>query len=127
MLEQSKAYSGLAVTDLDRARAFYGQTLGLPITEVDPQNGVLEITTGGDRQVVMYLSPDMTPASYTILNFPVDDIDRAVDTLAERGVQFEWYDAFPQDEKGIVRGAGLPTVAWFKDPTGNVLSVVQEE
>jgi predicted enzyme related to lactoylglutathione lyase len=126
MLKQSKAYSGFAVTDLDQARAFYGQTLGLPITEVDP-NGVLEITTGGDRQVVMYLSPDMTPASYTILNFPVGDIGRAVDTLAARGVQFERYDAFPQDEKGIVRGPGLPTVAWFKDPAGNVLSVVQEE
>ena len=76
MFEQSKAYSGFAVTDLDEARRFYGQTLGLPITEADTQNGVLEITIGGDRQVVMYLSADMTPASYTMLNFPVGDIER---------------------------------------------------
>src|SRR6266498_2283749 len=118
MFEHSKAYSGFAVKDLDEARAFYGGTLGLPITEVDPQNGVLEITTGGDRQVVMYLSPEMKPASYTILNFPVDHLDGIVDALVERGVEFERYEAFPQDEKGIVRGAGLPTVAWFKGPSG---------
>jgi catechol 2,3-dioxygenase-like lactoylglutathione lyase family enzyme len=127
MLGNSKAYSGFAVDDLDTARAFYGRTLGLPVTEVDAANGVLAITTGGERDVAVYLSPNLTPASYTILNFPVDDIDRAVDELTERGVRFERYDEFPQDAKGIVRGAGRPRVAWFKDPAGNVLSVVQQD
>jgi predicted enzyme related to lactoylglutathione lyase len=126
MLQNSKAYSGFAVDDLEKAKAFYGQTLGLGVSEVDPQNGVLELKTGGDRNVVMYLSPNLTPASYTILNFPVDDIDKAVDELSARGVLFERYDDFPQNEKGIVRGPGLPNVAWFKDPAGNVLSVVQD-
>jgi predicted enzyme related to lactoylglutathione lyase len=127
MLENSKAYSGFAVDDLEKAKAFYEQTLGLGVREEDPQNGVLELKTGGDRSVVMYLSPSLTPASYTILNFPVDDIDKVVDELSARGVRFERYDDFPQDEKGIVRGPGLPTVAWFKDPAGNVLSVIQEQ
>jgi predicted enzyme related to lactoylglutathione lyase len=127
MLQNSKAYSGFAVDDLEKAKAFYGQTLGLGVSEVDPQNGVLELKTGGDRNVVMYLSPNLTPASYTILNFPVDDIDKAVDELSARGVRFERYDDFPQDEKGIVRGPGRPNVAWFKDPAGNVLSVVQDQ
>jgi predicted enzyme related to lactoylglutathione lyase len=127
MLQNSKAYSGFAVDDLEKAKAFYGQTLGLGVNEVDPQNGVLELKTGGDRNVAMYLSPNLTPASYTILNFPVDDIDKAVDELSGRGVRFERYDDFPQDEKGIVRGPGRPNVAWFKDPAGNVLSVVQDQ
>jgi predicted enzyme related to lactoylglutathione lyase len=126
MLQNSKAYSGFAVDDLETARAFYGQTLGLGIREADPQNGVLEVETGGGRNVVMYLSPNLTPASYTILNFPVDDVDEAVDELAARGVRFERYDDFPQDEKGIVRAPGRPEVAWFKDPAGNVLSVIQD-
>jgi predicted enzyme related to lactoylglutathione lyase len=126
MLQNSKAYSGFAVDDLEKAKTFYGQTLGLGVSEVDPQNGVLELKTGGDRNVAMYLSPNLTPASYTILNFPVDDIDKAVDELSARGVRFERYDDFPQDEKGIVRGPGRPNVAWFKDPAGNVLSVVQD-
>jgi catechol 2,3-dioxygenase-like lactoylglutathione lyase family enzyme len=126
MLQNSKAYGGFAVDDLEKARAFYGQTLGLGVSEVDPQNGVLELETGGDRRVVMYLSPNLTPASYTTLNFPVDDIDKAVDELSARGVRFERYDDFPQDEKGIVRGPGRPLVAWFKDPAGNVLSIIQE-
>jgi catechol 2,3-dioxygenase-like lactoylglutathione lyase family enzyme len=127
MLQNSKAYSGFAVDDLEKAKAFYGQTLGLGVTEVDPQNGVLELRTGGDRNVVMYLSSNLTPASYTILNFPVDDVDRVVDELTAKGVRFERYDDFPQDEKGIVRGPGLPNVAWFKDPAGNVLSVLQDQ
>ena len=127
MFKDTHAYSGFAVDDLEKAKAFYGQTLGLGVNEVDPQNGVLELKTGGDRNVAMYLSPNLTPASYTILNFPVDDIDKAVDELSGRGVRFERYDDFPQDEKGIVRGPGRPNVAWFKDPAGNVLSVVQDQ
>jgi catechol 2,3-dioxygenase-like lactoylglutathione lyase family enzyme len=124
MLQNSKAYSGFAVDDLEKARAFYGRTLGLGVRELNPH--VLELVTGGDRNVVMYLSPNLTPASYTILNFPVDDIDKTVDELGARGVRFERYDDFPQDEKGIVRGPGRPKVAWFKDPAGNVLSVIQD-
>jgi catechol 2,3-dioxygenase-like lactoylglutathione lyase family enzyme len=126
LLRNSKAYSGFAVDDLGKAKAFYEQTLGLPLTELDPQAGVLQLTTGGDRDIVVYLSSNLTPASYTILNFPVDDIDKAVDELAARGVHFERYGDFPQDEKGIVRGPGRPQVAWFKDPAGNVLSVIQD-
>jgi catechol 2,3-dioxygenase-like lactoylglutathione lyase family enzyme len=126
VLQNSKAYSGFAVDDLDQARAFYEGTLGLEVVEVDPANGVLELRTGGGRNVVTYLSPNFTPASYTILNFPVDDVDRVVDELTARGVRFERYDEFPQDDKGIVRGSGRPLVAWFKDPAGNVLSLVQE-
>ena len=126
MLQNSRAYSGFAVDDLGAARAFYGGTLGLEVIEVDPDSGVLELRTGADRNVVMYQSGTFTPGSATILNFPVDDLDRVVDELTSRGVRFERYDQFPQDDKGIVRGPGLPEVAWFKDPAGNVLSVVQE-
>jgi catechol 2,3-dioxygenase-like lactoylglutathione lyase family enzyme len=126
MLQNSRAYSGFAVDDLDKARAFYEGTLGLEVVEVDPRAGVLELRTGGDRNVAMYLSPKFTPASYTMLNFPVGDVDRVVDELSARGVRFERYEEFPQDDKGIVRGQGMPVVAWFKDPAGNVLSVVQD-
>jgi catechol 2,3-dioxygenase-like lactoylglutathione lyase family enzyme len=126
MLQHSRAYSGFAVDDVEKAKAFYQQTLGLRVHEQDPRQGVFELETGGDRNVVMYVSDHLTPASYTILNFPVHDIDKVVDELRARGVRFEQYDEFPQDEKGIVRDPTLPTVAWFKDPAGNVLSVVQE-
>jgi catechol 2,3-dioxygenase-like lactoylglutathione lyase family enzyme len=126
MLRNSKAYSGFAVDDLALARTFYEGTLGLEVVEVDPESGVLELRTGGDRNVVMYRSANFTPGSATILNFPVDDVERVVEELTARGVRFERYDEFPQDAKGIVRGPGLPEVAWFKDPAGNVLSVVQE-
>ena len=85
----------------------------------------MSLDLAGDRSTLVYEQPDCTPASYTILNFPVDDIDRAVDELAARGVSFERYDGFEQDERGIARGPG-PDIAWFKDPAGNVLSVLQE-
>jgi catechol 2,3-dioxygenase-like lactoylglutathione lyase family enzyme len=126
MLRNSKAFSGFAVDNLGAARAFYEGTLGLEVVEVDPDGGVLELRTGADRNVVMYQSGTFTPGSATILNFPVDDLDRVVDELAAGGVRFERYDEFPQDDKGIVRGPGLPEVAWFKDPAGNVLSVIRE-
>jgi predicted enzyme related to lactoylglutathione lyase len=126
MLRNSRVYSGFAVDDLGAARVFYEKTLGLQVIDVDPDGGVMELRTGADRNVVMYQSGTFTPGSATILNFPVDDVDRMVDELTVRGVRFERYDEFPQDDKGIVRGPGLPEVAWFKDPAGNVLSVVQE-
>jgi|SRR5215218_8077409 len=125
MLASSKAYSGFAVDDLDRAREFYGETLGLEVELLDAENGLLTLHLAGDRPTLVYLSRGMTPPSYTILNFPVDDIDAAVEGLADRGVEFERYDEMPQDEKGVMREGG-PLIAWFKDPAGNTLSVMQE-
>jgi catechol 2,3-dioxygenase-like lactoylglutathione lyase family enzyme len=125
MFENTKAYSGFAVDDLQKAQEFYGETLGLKTTVLDEENGLMSLELAGDRPTVVYLKPDFTPATYTILNFPVDDIDEAVDGLAARGVRFERYDAFEQDDKGISRGDG-PYIAWFKDPAGNVLSVLQD-
>ena len=125
MFENTKAYSGFAVDDLQKAQEFYGETLGLKTTVLDEENGLMSLELAGDRPTLVYLKPDFTPATYTILNFPVDDIDEAVDGLAARGVRFERYDAFEQDEKGISRGNG-PQIAWFKDPAGNLLSVLQD-
>lgn len=122
MLENSKAFSGFAVPDLDAARKFYGETLGLRVSE---QNGLLNLHLAGGRDVLVYPKPDHVPATYTILNFPVDDIDSAVDELTGRGVTFQRYDGIDQDEKGIARQAG-PPIAWFTDPAGNILSVLQE-
>jgi catechol 2,3-dioxygenase-like lactoylglutathione lyase family enzyme len=123
MFANTKAFSGFAVDDVQKAREFYGDTLGLKTSE---EYGLLTLHLAGDRPTLVYPKPDHTPADYTILNFPVDDIDRAVDDLAARGVRFERYDGFEQDEKGISRGEG-PYIAWFKDPAGNVLSVLQEK
>lgn len=125
MLTDNEAFSGFAVDDLEKAREFYEGTLGLKTTVLDAENGLLNLNLAGGRDTLLYLSPDFTPASYTILNFKVDDIDVAVDELVSRGVEFERYDQFAQDEKGVIREGG-PLVAWFKDPAGNVLSVLQE-
>ena len=130
MLADSKAYSGIAVNDLEKAKQFYGETLGLKLSVLDERSGLMTLHLAGERDTLVYHSPDVTPASYTILNFPVDDIDEVVDGLAARGVRFETYDnlGFEQDEKGIARGreAGMgPDIAWFKDPAGNILSVLQ--
>ena len=121
MFANSKAFSGFAVDDLEKARDFYGETLGLKTSD---ENGMLTLHLAGDRDTLIYPKPDFEPATYTILNFPVDDIDKAVDELTARGVSFERYDSFEQDEKGIARGQG-PDIAWFKDPAGNILSVLQ--
>ena len=122
MLENSKAYSGIGVKDVDEAQRFYGETLEQRVEVVEEEAGLLMVHLAGDRPTLLYRSPGMTPASYTVLNFPVDDIEAAVDHLAARGVEFQRYEAFEQDEKGIAHGPG-PTVAWFKDPSGNVISV----
>jgi predicted enzyme related to lactoylglutathione lyase len=126
MFADTKAYSGFAVDDLAKAREFYGETLGLRTSVISEEGGVMSLDLAGDRGTLVYQKPDFTPATYTILNFPVDDIDKAVDELSARGVRFERYDGFEQDEKGISRGEG-PYIAWFKDPAGNVLSVLQEQ
>ena len=104
MFKDTQAYSGFAVDDLDRAREFYGETLGIETNVLDDQNGLLQLElSGGDRPTLVYAKPDFAPATYTILNFPVEDVDAAVDTLAERGVEFERYEGMEQDEKGISR------------------------
>jgi predicted enzyme related to lactoylglutathione lyase len=122
MLENSKAFSGFAVSDLEAAKKFYGETLGLGVSE---QNGLLSLHLAGGRDVLIYPKPNHVPATYTILNFPVDDIDAAADELIERGVTFQRYEGIEQDEKGIARSGG-PYIAWFTDPAGNVLSVLQD-
>jgi len=121
MFENSKAFSGFAVDDLEAAKKFYGETLGLKVSE---QNGLLTLHLAGDRDTLAYPKPGHVPAQYTILNFPVDDIDAAVDELTSRGVTFERYEGFDQDDKGVMRGNG-PDIAWFKDPAGNILSVLE--
>ena len=126
MLENSKAYSGFAVDDLQKAQEFYGETLGLKTSVLDEENGLMSIHLAGDRDTMIYVKPDYTPATYTILNFPVNDVEAAVDELSARGVQFEKYDGFDQDEKGIARGNG-PDIAWFKDPAGNILAVIKPD
>jgi catechol 2,3-dioxygenase-like lactoylglutathione lyase family enzyme len=126
MFANTKAYSGFAVDDLQKAREFYGETLGLNTSVLDEEYGLLSLHLAGDRDTLVYQKPDLVPANYTVLNFAVDDIDEAVDELAGRGVSFERYDGFDQDEKGISRGDG-PQVAWFKDPAGNILAVLHEQ
>jgi catechol 2,3-dioxygenase-like lactoylglutathione lyase family enzyme len=125
MFASTKAFSGFAVDDLQKARQFYGETLGLKTSVLDEENGLMVLHLAGDRDTLVYQKPDHTPATYTILNFSVDKIDETVEELAARGVRFERYDGFEQDEKGIARGEG-PYIAWFRDPAGNVLSVLQE-
>jgi len=124
MLADSKAYSGIGVPDIDRAKEFYGETLGLKLETLDEENGLMQIEHP-DHNTLMYLSPGATAASYTVLNFPVDDVDATVDELGSRGISFERYEQFDQDDRGIVKNDG-PRVAWFKDPFGNVLSVLQD-
>jgi catechol 2,3-dioxygenase-like lactoylglutathione lyase family enzyme len=123
MFENTRAFSGFSVDDVLEARKFYGETLGLRVSE---EYGMLALHIAGERDILVYPKPDHTPATFTILNFPVDDIEKAVDELAERGVRFERYDDSNTDEKGIYRGQG-PLIAWFKDPAGNILSVLQQD
>ncbi|HEX7187867.1 MAG TPA: VOC family protein [Actinomycetes bacterium] len=125
MLGDSEAFSGFAVKDLEEAARFYRDTLGLSVSEDVPMPGLLRLQIAGGRDVLVYAKPDFAPATYTILNFPVDDIDAAVDALTERGVTFERYAGMDADEKGIA--SGPPRIAWFTDPAGNILSVLQTD
>lgn len=133
MLRDAKAFSGFAVDDVPRAKEFYGSTLGLDVVDVplgmegsDVPTG-LEIRLGPDTKVLVYPKPDHIPATFTILNFVMDDIDRAVDALIARGVQFEHYETEPKtDAKGIHRNPDVQPVAWFRDPAGNILSLIQK-
>jgi predicted enzyme related to lactoylglutathione lyase len=122
MFASTEAFSGFAVDDVDAAREFYEQKLGIR-TSTDHE--IMTLHLAGDRPTIVYPKPGHVPAAYTILNFRVDDIDSAVDELTARGVQLERYDGFEQDDRGIFRGGG-PYIGWFKDPAGNVLAVLQE-
>lgn len=120
MLASSAAFSGFSVDDVPAARKFYGEVLGLP---VDEEHGMLHLHLGTGAEVLVYPKPEHTPATYTMLNFPVADIDAAVAELRRHGVRFEAYDNV--DDTGVYRGEG-PPIAWFRDPAGNILSVLQE-
>jgi catechol 2,3-dioxygenase-like lactoylglutathione lyase family enzyme len=125
MLTDSKAFSGFSVDDIEKAKAFYQDTLGLRVNEVEGTPlRLLTLELSGGGRVLIYPKPDHEPATFTVLNFPVEDIEAAVDDLAGRGVTFERYDWASPDERGINRDAG-PPIAWFKDPAGNVLSVLE--
>jgi catechol 2,3-dioxygenase-like lactoylglutathione lyase family enzyme len=129
MLGKSRAFSGFSVDDIPAAQAFYEETLGLEVSE---QYGMLALHIADSREIFVYPKPDHQPATFTILNFPVDDIDEAVDELTKRGVSFERYkglEGIEQDDKGIARPEKPeygPPIAWFKDPAGNILSVLEE-
>src|SRR5947207_7784050 len=125
MLRDSKAFSGLSAGDIQTAKKFYSETLGLDVTE---SHGLLTLRLAGGNNILIYPKPNHVPASFTVLNFPVKDVDLGVDELTKRGVRFEIYDLpdIKTDKKGIMRGKG-PTIAWFKDPAGNILSVLEQD
>jgi catechol 2,3-dioxygenase-like lactoylglutathione lyase family enzyme len=122
MFKDTKAYSGFSVDDISAARSFYAETLGVEVTDEGGGLG-LQLATGGS--VFLYPKRDHEPASFTVLNFPVDDLEAAIDELTSRGVSFERYDGMDQDERGILDSHG-PRLAWFKDPAGNILSVLSD-
>jgi len=126
MFQDSTAFSGFAVDDLAAAKRFYGETLGFDVRE-DTSMDLLDITLPGGTRVMVYPKPDFVPATYTILNFPVRDVDAAVDELTAKGVEMARFDGFEQDAKGIARDDRGPTISWFRDPAGNILSVVADD
>jgi predicted enzyme related to lactoylglutathione lyase len=124
MFKDTQAFSGFSVNDIPRAKQFYGETLGLNVSE---EYGMLQLRLATGATVLVYPKENHEPASFTILNFPVADVDEAVDRLTEAGVAFEHYEGELQtDEKGIFREEG-PTIAWFRDPAGNILSVLEDQ
>lgn len=122
MLKRSPAFAGFSADDIGKAKAFYGDTLGLEVTE---ENGLLNLHLGSGARVLVYPKDNHEPATYTVLNFPVEDIEASVDSLAGAGVAFERYEGLEQDERGIYREFG-PPIAWFRDPAGNIIAVIQE-
>jgi predicted enzyme related to lactoylglutathione lyase len=123
MFKNTKAFSGFSVNDINKAKEFYSSILGLDVSE---SHGILTLNINGGNKIIIYPKPNHTPASFTILNFPVNNIEEAVDKLTKSGVQFEHYEGELQtDKKGIFRKGG-PLIAWFKDPAGNILSVLEE-
>jgi catechol 2,3-dioxygenase-like lactoylglutathione lyase family enzyme len=128
MLDSGKAYSGFAVDDVGKAREFYGETLGLNVAMLDRGQQLLQLNLGRGQSILIYSKPGFTPATYTILNFPVEDVEATVDELTTKGVEFERYEGFDQDAKGIAPGGEGrgPTIAWFTDPAGNILAVHED-
>ncbi len=126
MFSQNKAFSGFSVNDTAKAKEFYTQVLGMKVKE--GEMGTLQLKIANDSVVLIYPKPNHVPAKFTILNFPVSDIDKAVDELTERGVKFIQYDneTIKTDNKGVMRGNG-PNIAWFNDPAGNIFSVIETE
>ena len=124
ILTDARAFQSFSVDDLAKARAFYHDTLGLDVAE-KPEG--LEVEVGGGNKVFVYPKPDHKPATFTILNFAVDNVDTAVDRLKATGITFEKYDqpGIKTDDRGIARDSGGPAIAWFKDPAGNILSVLE--
>jgi len=122
LFAETNAFSGFAVPNLEEARAFYEGTLGLRVSQ---EHDLLTLHLAGDRNTLVYSKPDHEPATYTILNFPVDDVETAVDALRKRGVQFERYEGIDQDERGISLDPNGPRIAWFTDPAGNIMSVLE--
>ncbi|MEP6611247.1 MAG: VOC family protein [Mucilaginibacter sp.] len=128
MFKNTKAFSGFSVNDMQKAKEFYNGTLGIEISE--NEMGIMTLLIAGGTKIVVYPKPNHEPATFTILNFNVDDVDKAVDGLIAKGIKFEQYDfgQIKTDEKGIMRGNGYgPDIAWFKDPAGNILSVLKGE
>ncbi|MEO8413453.1 MAG: VOC family protein [Ginsengibacter sp.] len=125
MLKHSKAFSGFSVDDLQKAKQFYSDILGLDVA--DNPMGLLELNIEGSNTIIIYPKPNHEPATFTILNFPIDNIESTVDELISKGIRFEQYAGQIQtDEKGICRNPQGPKIAWFKDPAGNILSVIEE-
>ncbi len=127
MFKNTRAFSGFSVNDIQKAKEFYSQTLGLEVSQDSEMGGLLTLHIAGDTKILIYPKPNHTPATFTILNFPVTNVEQTVNELTKRGVRFEIYNEpnLKTDEKGIARGRG-PKIAWFKDPAGNILSVLEE-
>ncbi len=126
MLADTPTFSSFAVDDVATARGFYSGTLGLRVSEVTDMGPLLTLHLAGGHDVMIYERPDFTPATYTVLNFEVGDVDAVVDDLTARGVAFERYEGFDQDDKGVARGPVGPAIAWFTDPAGNILAVLED-
>ena len=128
MLQNSRAFSSFAVRDLDAARKFYAETLGVEVSDVPGMRGIFQLELAGGVRVLVYPKPDHTPATFTVLNFPVESVERTHAALAERGVRFDVYKEGPvkTDAKGIFSAGGGPKIAWFRDPSGNILSILEQ-
>jgi predicted enzyme related to lactoylglutathione lyase len=127
MLGTSPAFGSFAVDDIEAARTFYAQTLGLKVDDIAMPGGLLSITLAGGGSLMVYPKPDHVPATFTVLSFPVDDVDATVDALTAAGIEMTRYPGFDQDDKGIARGGPGPSIAWFTDPAGNILAVLEQD
>jgi predicted enzyme related to lactoylglutathione lyase len=129
MFKGTKAFTSFSVNDINKAKDFYGKTLGLDVEEVKEMKGLLNLKIADGNKIMIYHRPNHTPAAYTVLNFVVDNIDKTVDELVSKGIRLERYKELDQDEKGILRGKSInkePDIAWFTDPAGNIISVIEE-